>query len=40
MICIIYFTDVSDMSKNLVNESKQYKWGAKKLSTMVLWIII
>ena len=29
--------DVSEMSKNLANESKQYKWGAKKLSTMALW---
>ena len=27
--------DVSEMSKNLVNESKNYKWGAKKLSAMV-----
>ena len=29
--------DVSEMSKNLANESKQYKWGAKKLSAMALW---
>lgn len=29
--------DVSEMSKNLVNDSKQYKWGAKKLSAMALW---
>lgn len=29
--------DVSEMSKNLANESKQYSWGAKKLSTMALW---
>jgi hypothetical protein len=40
VILPIYCTDVSDMSKNLVNESKQYKWGAKKLSTMVIRIII
>ncbi|KAJ1410511.1 soluble NSF attachment protein receptor [Ochromonadaceae sp. CCMP2298] len=27
--------DVSEISKNLANESKKYKWGAKQLSMMV-----
>lgn len=27
--------DVADISKNIAEESKRYKWGAKKLSTMV-----
>jgi uncharacterized phage infection (PIP) family protein YhgE len=27
--------DVTEMSKSLASESKRYKWGAKKLSTMV-----
>eukprot|EP00601_Ochromonadales_sp_CCMP2298_P003632 CAMPEP_0173182930 /NCGR_PEP_ID=MMETSP1141-20130122/8116_1 /TAXON_ID=483371 /ORGANISM="non described non described, Strain CCMP2298" /LENGTH=201 /DNA_ID=CAMNT_0014106089 /DNA_START=135 /DNA_END=737 /DNA_ORIENTATION=+ len=29
--------DVSEISKNLANESKKYKWGAKQLSMMALW---
>lgn len=29
--------DVSEVSKNLADESKKYKWGAKKLSTMALF---
>jgi vesicle transport protein SEC22 len=29
--------DVSAVSKNLADESKKYKWGAKKLSMMALW---
>ena len=29
--------DVSVVSKNLADESKKYKWGAKKLSMMALW---
>jgi vesicle transport protein SEC22 len=29
--------DVSEISKNLVSDSKKYKWGAKKLATMALW---
>jgi vesicle transport protein SEC22 len=27
--------DVSDISKSLAEDSKKYKWGAKKLSVMV-----
>jgi len=29
--------DVSEISKNLADQSKKYKWGAKKLSMMALW---
>lgn len=29
--------DVSEVSKNLANESKKYKWDAKKLSMMALY---
>ena len=29
--------DVSEISKNLAEKSKKYKWGAKKLSMMALW---
>jgi len=29
--------DVSETSKNLVNDSKKYKWNAKKLSLMALY---
>jgi vesicle transport protein SEC22 len=29
--------DVADMSKSLAQDSKKYKWGAKKLSLMAWW---
>ena len=29
--------DVSEMSKNLVSDSKKYNWGAKKLTVMAMW---
>jgi hypothetical protein len=32
--------DVADISKNIAEESKKYKWGAKKLSIMVSFIIV
>ena len=36
LILFVYIhVDVGEMSKSLANESKNYKWGAKKLSTMV-----
>jgi hypothetical protein len=28
--------DVSDISKSLAEDSKKYRWGAKKLSVMVI----
>jgi hypothetical protein len=35
-----FVLDVSDISKSLAEDSKKYRWGAKKLSVMVLPLLM